>query len=104
MPHEDGFHHPAIGDRIWDERRIRQSKQPNGQVWAIIEYGSDGLILVKWFAGDPRWQQNIEEELEEVEIASLDYRWVGTAYRIYAEESKLDERRPNAYGDNYEDF
>lgn len=95
MPHEDGHHHPARGDKIWDERRQKAGYQPNGVVHQILEYGSEGSVVVHWFEGDPRWNKHPEEEYAVIDTAELDYRWCGTSYRIYADESILDQRVVN---------
>lgn len=84
MSNEDGEHRPSRGDKIWSEHRKLRNKQPNGYIYAITEWGSNGMVLVKWH-GD---NYGSVEEYEDVATAELDGKYHGQqlGYLLYADD------------------
>lgn len=65
---EDGEHRPQRGDKVWQEYRHTKGMQPNGFIEFIVEWGSDGSVMVKYHDSDDR---------EEISTAELDGKYHG---------------------------
>lgn len=49
------MHEPRVGDKLWDETRKREGKQPNGKITRIDH--DSGIVIVQWQDNTGSWTE-----------------------------------------------
>lgn len=91
MPNEDGQHTPRKGDKIWSQDRAKADKQPNGFIYEIIEYGSDGIVMIQWYGNE---QDGSDIEHEDMSVPELDDKYHGHVfgYMLYSDGREVSRK------------